>query len=540
MNTDFLSEVVMADALLNHMRGTYPNYTKAVPDDFDQWATDNAIEYEGLYKKTKKMVYGLIYCTHCHERFMVHKGIESHTNAEGTVTHTTCPYCGQRLTVKRVHPSKELWNKGAAYCCLPATVNGIECYRIFSVYVFEDMRDKKRDKAYAWSEFKRLWHGPDGERVSTMSFQNGYYEAKTNIGDYLKKLPDASPTYTEYQRTRTDTYMTSMAHYPQRQVIDSRNAPQLPIIKACLGQLKSRAILHRVIERSFYIPMIETLVKTGQVKAAAFLANVSFERGRFSDYDYVEDWHEGDAWPRHIPVKHIGIKDVINAFRVANRHGYAIEDPEMYMEYLDEMFRLGMDLHSPKYLCPSDLADAHYHTGSRLDKRDAARIIRMEQYRAWRAEQDAQRNARWAEEQAAREARWKAEQEERLRNAAKAYAIDKAPYLGIVFKSKNLEMHVLQSVDEFEEEAGEMQHCVVRCGYYEKRDSVILSCRRRKDNSRVSTVEVKFDACGGLYIAQNRGYKNAVPPFIKESNAAIEKHFPEFLTARKQQLSAAI
>lgn len=547
---NFIGDVVMADAIFSRMRcvgadGKTKQWsnTRVIPEDFDTWADTHAVQWGGLYKKTKKMPVGTITCTHCHETFIVHKGIDTDygTATDEKQMMTTCPHCRQRLKVERVAHNKKLWSAGLQTAVLYSRINGIDCYRVFSRYVFEDIERKAREHG-CWGEHIRLWHGPNGERVSTMGYQRGYYEAKIDARHYSSIEYDKVDAQYRDVCSGSDEFISGFKHYPKQQIIDHRQLPQLPIIQACLDELKSRAILHRVVERCFDEPMIETLVKAGQVKAAAFMSNVGFERGKYSDYDYVEDWHPGDYYPRHISVKHIRYKEVIDAIRVANRHRFVIDDPQMYMEYLDDMFQLGMDLHSPKYLCPDDLADAHYKLGRRLEKRDEARLLRMEQYQEF----NAQREAKLKAERAKNEARWERErlererrEEERRQNAIKNYSIEKAPYLGIEIITKKLKIHVLQSVEEFKEEAAEMGHCVYRMGYWMKEDSIILSCRRRADNTHVSTIEIKFDCSNEPYIAQNRGYKNAVPPFYKDMKNELEKKFPIFKAARIQQLQNA-
>lgn len=531
MNPNFLSEVIIADAMLNQHRGCYPNYNDHTPEGFHEWA-HSTVEYVGFYKKTKKMAQGLITCTHCHEKFVVGRGIDTTYNAAegfGTVAKTTCPHCGRRLTIERAHPSKIYWQKGGCYVCLPSVINGIECYRMFYHWVFEDVsRPRTTDRGH-WSECRRLWHGADGERVSTLGCEYGYFEAKIRTEYYGKQLPESKPVkeYMQALIDKTNAINASRLHFPACHVIDFRDAPQLPIIKALMGQLKSRAILQRVIDRTFRIPMIETLVKANQVKAAAFLANVGMERGHYAENGYVEDWREGDRYTHNVAVKNIGYDDIVSAFRIAHRHGFVISDPQMYYEYLNELSRLNMDTHSPKYLCPADLAEAHYQTGRRLDRKDAARILRMERFHAIEAERNAAARARIEEE-----ARKKAIEQQKQREQ---YPIEKAAFLGIVFESKHCKIHVLQNVEEHEAEAKEMEHCLMRFEYWRKEDSIILSCRSKKDDSRISTVELKFGLGGQPFIAQNRGHKNIIPPYINETNAAIKKAFPKFKQARLLQ-----
>ena len=524
MNTDFVSEVVMADAFLNQMSGKWNHFNPVVPDGFFDFCRES-VQYEGFYKNVKKSRTSTITCTYCHHTYPTLQAIDmQYVTVDGKLDHgmATCPHCQHRILITKAHPSKVLWQKGDCYAALHATINGIECYRIFHNYIWRDLRkeDTSRYNGERWHECLRLWHGPEGERVSTLGYRIGYYEARYNIESYLTKLDESD--YRVFALASQTDQIGKYKVYPEMQVIDNRQDPHLPIIKACLSQLKTRAILHRVIHRCFDTPMIETLVKSGQLRAAAFLSNVSFERGAFAETEFVNDWVPGNRYLTQIRVSHIPYKSVVDAFKVANRHGYSFDDPVMYTEYLDELFRLGLDLHSPKYLCPDNLREAHSITGHRLDKKVEARVRRVNQYHQDRAAIDE-----------AYRARWQAEQLERDKEIASLYPIEKRPFLGIRFESKNLSFHVLQSVDEFKEEANAMDHCVFRCGYYKKKQSVILSARLLSDNTRISTIELGFSGAGEVHILQNRGVSNEVPPYYKESQQTLQRHFPEFSAAYK-------
>ena len=43
------------------------------------------------------------------------------------------------------------------------------------------------------------------------------------------------------------------------------------------------------------------------------------------------------------------------SYKVATRNGYDIEDISIWCDYVDMLRRLGKDIHSPKYVCPTDL-----------------------------------------------------------------------------------------------------------------------------------------------------------------------------------------
>jgi hypothetical protein len=47
------------------------------------------------------------------------------------------------------------------------------------------------------------------------------------------------------------------------------------------------------------------------------------------------------------------------AYKVAIRHGYAISDVSMYVDYISALIYLGKDTHNPFYVCPDNLLQAH-------------------------------------------------------------------------------------------------------------------------------------------------------------------------------------
>lgn len=181
----------------------------------------------------------------------------------------------------------------------------------------------------------------------------------------------------------------------------------------------------------------------------------------------------GDSWTRS------RINGNWRSIILAKRHGYDIKDWGLYLDYLEDLRREGLDTHNPHYICPENLTDAH------------ARLI---------------------DKRMAREARARAERdrEQMFRDLAtiekneKAYHKRMEAYLGLAFSNKHLDIKPLQSVMEFYEEAKHMHHCVYSNGYYKKPNTLILSAKD-KDGKRVETIEVNLL---GYNIVQSRAACN--------------------------------
>lgn len=110
--------------------------------------------------------------------------------------------------------------------------------------------------------------------------------------------------------------------------------------------------------------------------------------------------------------------------RLCDRHGYVIDNPQMWIDHLNLLRQLGKDMHSPHYVCPKDLLQQH-----------------DELLREKNAKEERQR-----------------EKQRRLQSYAEneAYIRSHARYLNIQFGNENLKFHVLQSASEVYEEGKAM------------------------------------------------------------------------------------
>ena len=159
------------------------------------------------------------------------------------------------------------------------------------------------------------------------------------------------------------------------------------------------------------------------------------------------------------------------SYKVATRNGYDIEDISIWCDYVDMLRRLGKDIHSPKYVCPTDLHREH-------DRR-----------------QHELRRQREREEKEKR--RKKAMEDERRFHELKS------KFFGIRFTDGTIQVHVLESVQEHLEEGTAMHHCVFSNEYYLKENSLILSATI--EGRRIETIEVNLDT---LKVVQSRGVCN--------------------------------
>ena len=215
----------------------------------------------------------------------------------------------------------------------------------------------------------------------------------------------------------------------------------------------------------------EELVKTGQGQLAAYL----IDNGR----------HD--------------LKTYLRTIRVATRHGYRIKEPDLWLDYIDDIRFLHLDDRNPHYICPVDIKDAHAAMQRRRDREEErikfeSRVKQAEKYEA-------------------------------------QYAKDKARYFGIAFGDDTVQVVVLQTVKEVLAEGCAMHHCVFNNGYYKEKNSVLLSARDAAGN-RLETVEVNISP---LRVAQIRGLQNQPTKLHNHIVALVEANLDLFRRAAKRK-----
>ena len=122
------------------------------------------------------------------------------------------------------------------------------------------------------------------------------------------------------------------------------------------------------------------------------------------------------------------------SYKVATRNGYDIEDISIWCDYVDMLRRLGKDIHSPKYVCPTDLHREH--------------DLRQNELRRQREKEEKEKKRKKA-----------MEDEKRFHEL-------KSKFFGISFTDGTIQVHVLESVQEHLDEGVAMHHCVLCKGLH--------------------------------------------------------------------------
>lgn len=160
-----------------------------------------------------------------------------------------------------------------------------------------------------------------------------------------------------------------------------------------------------------------------------------------------------------------------SAIKISLRNKYIISDANLWCDYIDLLLHFGKDISNRHYVCPADLPKEH----DRLSRK---------------------KNEEFKREQIKEKKQKAIEQENQ-------YRIDKAKFFGLVFSEGNILIRVLESVQEFVDEAEQMKHCVFSNEYFKKKDSLILSAS--VDGVKIETIEVSLET---MEIVQCRGAFN--------------------------------
>ena len=176
------------------------------------------------------------------------------------------------------------------------------------------------------------------------------------------------------------------------------------------------------------------------------------------------------------------------AVNICNRNGYIIKDGSMYDDYLHLLDYFHLDTHNAKYVCPKSLKKEH----DRLMKKKSIR------------EEKIQEKKRIAE----------------ARKWEDTYMEQKGRFFGICFGNDNIVISVISSIAEMAEEGEKMHHCVYSCGYYKKKECLILSAKDKAGN-RIETIELNLK---NFKVVQSRGVCNSNTPMHNEIIELVNKN----------------
>ena len=185
-----------------------------------------------------------------------------------------------------------------------------------------------------------------------------------------------------------------------------------------------------------------------------------------------------------------------NSHKVATRHGYKIEDYSLWCDLIVLLEKCGRDTRSAKYICPNNL----------------------------KAEHDYWLNKTTTDE----ERRRKAEQLLKAKKKEEEFYKNKSCFFGIVIKDKDIEISVLDTIEAYQAEGEAMHHCVFKCEFYARENSVILSAHH-KDGNRIETIEFSLTE---NKVVQSRGVCNENTEYHDRIVNLVNANAHRFIEAR--------
>ncbi len=327
-------------------------------------------------------------------------------NRKGEVV---CPHCGKRL---KPLENRRWSDKQAYYIMAIDHAKGFQILRYYLLYT--NFRKGKAAELVPWELF-RVFIADNGQRAvcarmrSSFCYYRDQWRFDTKIE--LRQVNQQWP-YTPYD-------LRAWANLKAR-----RLSP------------KAKLVGLNVPDKDF--PSAETICKL------------------FSDNRFETIWKAG-MHEMAYRLNEQTMNALWPAIKICLRNHYQPANVSDYIDYVQQLIRLGKDTHNAHYVCPNDLAAAHDQTNEAIRK-----MLAKEKYE---------------------------QEKQRIALAEKAYAQWITPFLSLNLQNKQFNIAVLPTVQSFYEEGQTMHHCVYSNRYYERKDSLILSCRD-KQNHRLATIEI--------------------------------------------------
>ncbi|WCM42431.1 PcfJ domain-containing protein [Flavobacterium sp. CBA20B-1] len=186
------------------------------------------------------------------------------------------------------------------------------------------------------------------------------------------------------------------------------------------------------------------------------------------------------------------------SIKIAMRNNYVVADASLWLDYLDLLSYFLKDLRSPKYLFPIDLNKAHDRLVEKKKKIDKEKELK--------------------------------ERLKQIKQEQKNYSQKIQDFVGLEFSKGKLSVKVLETIQDFIDEADTHKHCVYTNKYYSKDDSLIFSATY--NGKKVETVELSLSK---LKIIQSRGFGNEATKYHKSIISLVNENL-DLISQRKNKL----
>ena len=173
-----------------------------------------------------------------------------------------------------------------------------------------------------------------------------------------------------------------------------------------------------------------------------------------------------------------------NTIKIAKRNGYKVTDAKTWFDYIKMLELMGRDLNSPSLIAPKDLKHAHDEYVEKVNR------------------------------QRRKEQREK-ERQQAMEDKAKFEEL-KSRYFGMAMTDGEIEIHSIDSVDDYYE-IGERNHiCCGSAKYFLKESTLTLTAYI--GNKQIATIEISLD---DFHIIQCRAFANGICEYTEQIEGII-------------------
>ena len=397
-----------------------------------QWAFSHTIDHYAYRLKSGKAV-----CMDCgHEWQEVGFGIYR------------CPNCGERVEIRN---TKERVRQDKSYFNVITTMEDYQVIRMFLMIV--EMRKGMKAKP-AYLEIGSYWIDPKGN-ATVIGLQR-------TLGHYIDSFAFGSPL--EIRRDNDAfQHIADQWVYPRIKATDTikRNG-----FKGSCHHIHPVTMFQELLTN----PKAETLMKANEIELLRYLCAR--------------------------PTYKADIETYWNTIKIANRNGYKVKDSQMWMDYIKMLERCGKDIQSPKYICPSNLQEAHDEYVEKVNRQ------RRKEQREKVRQQAIEDKARFEEL--------------------------KSRYFGLAMTDGEIEIHSIDSIDDYYK-IGEKNHiCCGTAKYFLKEKTLTLTAYIGE--KQIATVEISLD---DFRIIQCRAFANGICEY-REQIAGIIQANKKMIAERKR------
>lgn len=173
-----------------------------------------------------------------------------------------------------------------------------------------------------------------------------------------------------------------------------------------------------------------------------------------------------------------------NTIKIAKRNGYKVKDARMWFDYIKMLERMGKDLNSPSLTAPNDLKTAHDIYVAKVNR------------------------------QRIKEQREK-ERQQAIMDKAKFEEL-KFRYFGLAMTDGEIEIHSIDSIDDYYKIGEEQSICCGSAKYFLKEDTLTLTAYI--GNAQIATVEISLK---DFSILQCRAFANGICKYTEQIECII-------------------